>query len=181
MVQSARALPTLVLRILVLAAILFPLVPGPADAVDLQAWDQVIPNAATRFKILPAFGNAAVLDRETQRVWERTAATATPTTWVEAQTHCYTREVGGRMGWRLPTIEELTSLIDPSQPEGAVKLPPGHPFEVGTTNYWSSTTSAGNPDAAWFVRLASGDAQTALKIAPFRSWCVRGGHGHDAH
>jgi hypothetical protein len=71
-------------------------------------------------------------------------------------------------------------LIDPSAPVGVAKLPPGHPFNVGTTNYWSSTTSADNGDAAWFVRLASGGVMTVLKNADFRAWCVRGGHGHDA-
>jgi hypothetical protein len=102
-------------------------------------------------------------------------------TWYEAQRHCYERVVGGRMGWRLPTIEELTSVIDPFGPEVGGKLPPGHPFNVGTTNYWSSTTVADNPATAWFVRLALGEAITVLKVAPFYTWCVRGGRGHDAY
>lgn len=167
---------------MVLALVAGPaLFAGPAHADNLKSWDEIIPDGGKRFKVLKAFNDEAVLDKETQLVWERSAAFGTPTTWVEAQSHCATRVVGGRMGWRLPTIEELTSLIDPSAPEVGAKLPPGHPFNVGTTNYWSSTTRAGNPDVAWFVRLALGEAITVLKIADFRTWCVRGRQGHDGY
>jgi hypothetical protein len=165
-----------------LAVGLVVLAGGPVGAGDLKSWDTVIPDADKRFRILKDFNHEAVLDKETELVWERAAATDTPATWTGAQTHCYRRLVGGRMGWRLPTIEELTSLVDLSVPETAAKLPLGHPFEVGTTNYWSSTTAAHDPGAAWFVRLASGEAQTGAKDENnLRAWCVRGSRGHDAY
>lgn len=181
MLTSRFALPGGGQRALALAVVALSLAGGAADAGDLKSWDAVIPDADKRFKVLKAFNDEAVLDKETQLVWERSAAVETPTTWVQAQSHCYTRVVGGRMGWRTPTLEELTSLIDPAAPEPGAKLPPGHPFNVGTTNYWSSTTTADDADVAWFVRLAIGEALTALKVAPFRAWCVRGSHGHDAY
>lgn len=40
-------------------------------AVPLESCDDKIPNATQRFKILTEFGGAAVLDKETQLVWEQ--------------------------------------------------------------------------------------------------------------
>jgi hypothetical protein len=158
------------------------LVAGPVGAANLQSWDKVMPKANQRFKVLNDFNGEAVLDNESQLVWEQ-SPDKTPRTWVLAQRHCYGKAVGGRMGWRPPTIEELTSLIDPSVEEPSAKLPPGHPFDAGTTNYWSSTTAPDDATAAWFVRLASGDANTGDKTEDqfVLAWCVRGGHGHDAY
>jgi len=49
----------------------------------------------------------------------------------EAQAHCYTWVVGGRLGSRLTTIEELSSLINPSAPFGGAELSPGIPSTSG--------------------------------------------------
>lgn len=38
----------------------------PAGAIPLESWDDKIPNANQRFKVLPEFGGMAVLDKETQ-------------------------------------------------------------------------------------------------------------------
>ena len=81
-------------------------------------WEKKIAGAG-RFKVLPAFGGAAVLDKETGRVWEQSPDSdndpGDKKTWFDALSHCYQRLVGGRKGWRLPTIEELASLVDTSQ------------------------------------------------------------------
>ena len=91
-------------------------------------WEQQI-NGHGRFKVLNEFGGAAVLDKETGRVWEQSPSTdtfcwtasadctgtGTTTTVLDALSHCYQLEVGGRKGWRVPSIEELASLVDTSQ------------------------------------------------------------------
>ena len=41
-----------------------------SEAAPLESWDDQI-NNATRFKVLPEFSNEAVLDKETQLVWQR--------------------------------------------------------------------------------------------------------------
>jgi putative salt-induced outer membrane protein YdiY len=69
------------------------------------SWDQTLP-VATRFIILSNFGSNAVLDRETGLVWERSPAN-TPQTWNSARFQCTDRVVGGRIGWRLPSVHEL--------------------------------------------------------------------------
>jgi hypothetical protein len=92
------------------------------------AWSQTLP-AGQRFVLV--MGGAAVLDKETGLVWEKSPSSR-DSTWLDAQLHCNVNSAGGRFGWRLPVIQELASLIDPSVPEPGPTLPPGHPFTIGT-------------------------------------------------
>jgi len=80
-----------------------------------------------------------VLDRKTGLIWARNANLAGKhLTWEDAITYCQNLKLRNLKGWRLPTQEELSSLVDPSQSVPA--LPSGHPFiNVKTIHYWSST------------------------------------------
>jgi hypothetical protein len=173
-----------------LAAVLVLAAVAPAAAVPLQSWDKLV-NKPGRFKVLSQFGGAAVLDTETGLVWEKAPDPGT-SDWASAVFSCYNAVVGGRFGWRLPAIEELSSLVDPSQggfvgSGGPPPLPAGHPFEnIGAgAVFWALTTDVSNPGVA--LRMAievnsglhgfvSGTAKTQSNI---RRWCVRGGHGPD--
>src|SRR5262245_48320853 len=53
--------------------------------------------------------------------------------------------------WRLPNIREIHSLMDYSR-TGSPGLPLGNPFlNLGSGNYWSSTTNAGQSLQAWSI------------------------------
>ena len=148
---------------------------GPYYATP--SWDQTLP-VATRFIVLSNMGSAAVLDRETGLVWER-SPDGTPRNWQAAHTHCNLRTVGNRMGWRLPTLQELVSLVDPSA--AFPPLPAGHPFTgVQFAFYWSATTLAANALSAWDMSFGDGGAGTFAKGSVDRVWCVRGGQGVDS-
>lgn len=143
-----------------------------------RGWDDQI-NSPVRFQVLDDFAGAAVLDRETGLVWEQSPDTTTRT-WLDAQRSCNTRTVGVRLGWRLPTIQELASLLDPNNPEGNPDLPPGHPFSnVQSSFYWSATTGACNTGCAWDVFLDLGAVNVVDKTFSSHVWCVRGGQGVD--
>ena len=116
-----------------------------------SSWDQILP-AAERFELV--MNNEAVLDRETGLVWQRDTG-ETKYDWYVAQDYCYLLEIGGRKGWRLPTIDELATLIDSSQSSPA--LPAGHSFtNAKSFSYWSSTTLAHDTLAAWRVNFYDG-------------------------
>jgi hypothetical protein len=138
-----------------------------ASEVDLrgvtQNWDKALPandpggpcpSNSSRFTCLS--GGVAVRDNQTGLVWEQSPSTVAYT-WNlgtnsqgslgSAREYCALKMTGGQMGWRLPSLQELTSLVDPSlnDNEGTITLPPGHPFTniVGAFDgYWSSTTTA---------------------------------------
>jgi hypothetical protein len=156
-------------------AALLPAAAFGAGAAGFPTWSQKLP-AKGRFLVLPAFGGDAVLDKETGIVWETEPSTAF-FTWFTAIIHCHTLNVGGRRGWRLPTIEELTSIMDPSQPSF---LPAGHPFTVLADGYWSSTSNAASAANAWVISLDDGSVGNGPgKSISLRAWCVRGAQGFD--
>jgi len=147
-------------------------------AAKPPSWDTKI-NGAGRFKVLSQFNNEAVLDKETGLVWEQSPSTST-FTWFTAQIHCNQLTVGGRLGWRVPTIQELATLVDPNNPGGNPDLPPGHPFNnVQSSFYWSATTSANDTSVAWLVDFGGGGVSTVGKTGVKFVWCVRGGQGVD--
>jgi hypothetical protein len=103
----------------------------------------------------PRFQSAggAILDRLTRLVWTRNADLAGRwTTWNEAfdvLAELNAERLGGKASWRLPTINELESLVDASRHTPA--LPLDHPFECVQEAYWSSTSSGFEPD--WCMAL----------------------------
>ncbi len=140
-----------------------------------RAWSQKLPVSA-RFQLV--LNNAAVLDKETGLVWEKSPDT-TLRTWNDAVYYAYSKNVGGRKGWRLPTVEELASLVDPTQSNPA--LPSGHPFtNVQSNRYWPSTTTVVDTGIVWDVDFSSGNVYSSVKSANNYVWCVRGGQGYDA-
>jgi len=113
----------------------------------MSAWDTKI--NAGRFQVLQDFNNEAVLDKETELVWERQPSNNT-FQWPNARLICAQKGVGGRGGWRLPSFYELASLVDPAVQVGP-QLPAGHPFlQVQAANYWTDTEFA---DQAGFVLI----------------------------
>jgi Protein of unknown function (DUF1566) len=161
---------------------------GPADAVTAAgpyyatpSWDQKLQcdtaSTCPRFIVLSNWSSLAVLDRETGLVWEQSPSTGT-LNWGSAQLHCNELTTGGRLGWRLPTLQELASLVDPTQVDLA--LPAGHPFsnDVQSAPYWSATTDVFGD--AWFLNFGTGGlSRTGKSQIVLRAWCVRGGQGVD--
>ncbi len=142
-----------------------------------DAWDKLLTD--DRFELV--MNGAGVLDHETCLVWEQSPDTTTRT-WTNALLHCFQSEVGGRGGWRLPTIEELASLKDTVNTNPS--LPSGHPFDtnaVQSSFYWSSTTNAFNATFVWGMSFVNGTVNSAPKSNVGLVWCVRGGQGHDAY
>ncbi len=143
-------------------------------------WSQTLPAndgdvttgcGSSRFDCV--LGGAAVLDKETGLVWEQSPDTTTRP-WSSALAYCVSRNVGGRKGWHLPTVEQLASLVDSTQTDPA--LPSGHPFSnVQSSFYWSSTAVANFTTDAWDVHFNNGGVGTNVKTVSEYVWCVRGG------
>ena len=178
------------LQVVLFAMMSVAAIPGVAQTTSngpyyaTPAWDQKLQcdTLATcpRFIVLSNWNSDAVLDRETGLVWERSPSTTSTFTWEDAQTHCNQLNVGNRKGWRLPTIQELASLVDPTQSNPA--LPAGHPFSnvLSFVPYWSATTGATDASRAWVVLFGSGDVVSGFpKSLTGLAWCVRGGQGVD--
>ena len=88
-----------------------------------------------------AVEGAIVTDRLTGLRWQRSANTVGgPTTWSGALDFIRgLNSAAAAFRWRLPTINELESLVDARTCRPA--LPVGHPFVDVRDVYWSATTS----------------------------------------
>jgi hypothetical protein len=169
---------------------MFAVGPRPADAQTIApgpyyatpSWDQTLPSS-TRFIVLSNFNGEAVLDRETGLVWERSPVSALGIGWFDAVSACESLIVVNRLGWRLPSVQELASLVDPTQSNPA--LPPGNPFagiaSVFGSVFWTTTTVETDATAAKAVDFSVGSITQMTKVvlplprSGARFFCVRGG------
>jgi hypothetical protein len=137
------------------------------------SWDRVLP-AAERFRLV--MGGAGVLDLETGLVWEQ-HPDSNFMTHSNAIRLAHDKVVGGRKGWRLPSIEELMTLVDVTQ--SPVRLPAGHPFvppkASGFQSFWTGTVTHFNVDRVWQVDLLTGMAADTTTLNQGQVWLVRGG------
>ncbi len=146
---------------------------------EIGAWSQTLSCESTsncpRFQLV--LNGAGVLDKETGLVWEQSPSTSLAPSWASAIDTCLSMSVGGRKGWRLPTIEELSSLVDPIRENPS--LPAGHPFTIVLSYYFSATTRDDDATLVRGVRFDGGYVGSSSKAAAAFVWCVRGGQGYD--
>ena len=100
-----------------------------------------------------------VTDVRTGLVWQEPPAAATYT-WEQAQAYCRNLSIGGMRGFRLPTLKELLTLVDPVRVRPAIDLrafpntsldwfwtssnrhsagPAAVSFETGASSYFAAT------------------------------------------
>jgi hypothetical protein len=137
---------------------------GTAKGEELRSWSAKIKDARRRFEVLNAFHSMAVLDRETQLVWQQ-SPDVTLRSLAISSAFCNALNVDDRLGWRMPTVQELATLVDPSVHPGPT-LPPGHPFSnvQPDSAYWSSTTGVTNPELQYVVSFQLGEVSEASNV-----------------
>jgi hypothetical protein len=105
--------------------------------------------------------------------------------WTDAALICVTKNVGGRKGWRLPSITELASLIDPTVAPAVPMLPVGHPFtnvqSSSAKGYWSATRNATISYLVWHVFFDNGAVGGNANTVTDYFWCVRGPMNADTY
>lgn len=138
----------------------------------LTANDSGDPCNSSRFTCV--MGGQAVRDNETGLVWEKSPDTVNFRPWASALNSCANRITGGRMGWRLPSVHELSSLMDPSIANPGPRLPQSHPFiNVQSNFYWAATGRSDDSAVAWGANFLEGTVVGDGKPSAHLSWCVR--------
>jgi hypothetical protein len=75
-----------------------------------------------------------------------------------------------RDGWRLPSIEELLTIVDTTKYDPASKIA----FEnIEPESYWSATSNAANASYAWLVHFYAGNYETATQSNHYNVRCIK--------
>jgi pimeloyl-ACP methyl ester carboxylesterase len=121
-----------------------------------------------------------VTDNLTGLMWAKNANLPNGTrTWYQAIDFCNDLNLCGYTDWRLPSVNELESLINANEANSATWLNAQGFTNVQAFDYWSSTTFAYYPDFAWIVYMWSGfvygDGKSNSYYYGYYVWPVRGG------
>jgi hypothetical protein len=144
------------------------------SVISGPGWYQILPSAQ---RFLPVMVGQAVLDVETGLVWEKSPS-PTSLELSMAIAYCADLNLGGRKGWRLPTIEQLASLVDTSV-AGSPKLPSGNPFNnvQGGVGYYYYAVGGYVNFHTGTVIVTTDIGCTDGSCGNTFQWCVRSGYG----
>ncbi len=117
--------------------------------------------------------STTALDTRTGLTWQLAAPTAQPD-WSSAAAYCTndTPQLAGS-GWRLPSLTELQTIVDDSQPSGSVTIDPTIFLGQPAAPFWTSSPDVNSPGQYWFVDFSSGFTASALATTPTYVRCVR--------
>ncbi len=118
-----------------------------------------------------AKGDGTVIDQTNDLVWQA-ADDSQPRSWADAAAYCRNLTLNNKSSWRLPTKEELNSIVDQERkPAIDTKY-----FKINGLRYWTSTVYDDNPSLKCFIFFPTGATACADKINTFLARCVRNAH-----
>ena len=117
-------------------------------------------------------GDGTVTDQCTGLMWQKLNGNdGIGLNWCSALDYCENLELAGHDDWRLPNMRELESLVDYGRFAPAIHSI----FSALSAVYWSSTSSAGNRNYAWYVYFFDGDVGQEDKDMALYVRAVRSG------
>ncbi len=131
--------------------------------------------------------NEIVTDHITNLVWQDNSDVTNTKPWVvqasfeskaytdtfgnTANTYCSDLVLNSQTDWRVPTIEELSTIIDYTQEDNAIFSTFKY---LATTQYWTNTSRSGFNNYAWYINFTDGSTNVAFKNVFNSLRCVRG-------
>jgi hypothetical protein len=115
--------------------------------------------------------DGTITDITTDLMWMQTETRAM--TWEKALAFCEDLVLAGYSDWRLPTVQELSRLVDDSRQEPSIDT--GYFPGCRPSVYWSSTTHTLYPGSAWQVSFDDGRVLGGPKGRRHYVRAVRGG------
>ncbi len=115
-------------------------------------------------------GDGTIKDTKTGLMWQKEGSQESMSQ-KEAEKYCQKSDVGGHKDWRLPTVEELTSIVDYKKYNPAIN----DVFKCKSDWYWTATDYAGSAGIAWIVGFFTGlvnwgDRGSGYYVRPVRQY-----------
>jgi len=115
-------------------------------------------------------GNGTVSNQVNGLVWQQTPDWQTRE-WSAAITYCTNLTLAGKKDWRLPTLKELSTLIDTTRSAPAIDTT--YFMMTQGMRYWTVSTYDDNPELKCFVYFYNGTKACSDKSNEFLVRCVR--------
>jgi len=128
-----------------------------------------------RYLIILIAISATLIASDTVKIasleWQdNSQAKSTKLNWQDAKTYCQELSLTDYNDWRLPTIQELQSIVDISRYDPAIKR--GF-SSVASSYYWSSSEDVSGAKRAWVVDFKYGYKNFRTKTNENFVRCVR--------
>ena len=126
---------------------------------------------AQSFTVQKISSKEVVLDNNTGLMWQQTIFMYI--SWDDAVSYCNDLSYAGYSDWRLPSPQELLTIVDNSQRTPAINTTyfPDTPW---SSDFWSSSTDQSDTDYAWYVDFDDGYVGLVSKTDTSHVRCVRG-------
>jgi hypothetical protein len=130
---------------------------------------ELVPASPFAYRDYSKSGNI-VEDHWTNLEWQDNEE-ASKRTWTNAIAYCEALTLGGKSDWRLPTINELESIVDYDKDRPAI----ADEFTTMISGHseWSSTTYANNTSLVWVLKPKFGTITDRRKSEKQYTHCVR--------
>lgn len=109
-------------------------------------------------------------DLKTRLFWQRLVPVGV-FSLAAAEQYCADLQLANQSDWRLPSMQELQTVVDESRANPAID-PVVFPATPGE-GFWSATRWAGTPQLAWRVDFERGSAAYDTATISYRVRCVR--------
>ncbi len=121
--------------------------------------------------------STCITDRMTMLTWQRTPTTST--SLQDAQTQCANLNEAEAFGWRLPSVNELETIVDddphPDSLTGAPKVAidaNAFPETDTSSPFWTSSLVSGSANYGWVVSFTDGSSAKLQTNYPALVRCV---------
>lgn len=123
-------------------------------------------------RVFPSQQHVAVVDAHNGLMWAADDVTQEPVTFAEAEKACANLRLLGHSDWRLPTMQELGTVVDYTRCEPAVDT---DLHRIKSAAYWTSTKAAWSAGVRWLVGFYGGyggyyDEDSRARVRAVRSW-----------
>ena len=144
---------------------------GKIKAITCPSPDQPLAQDGSYSMYPPSFtvnGDATVTDNNTFLIWQQGIGNLYGT-WDQAFAYCANLTFAGHTDWRLPSRNELASIVDYGKFDPALNA--SIFTQSGSINHWSSSQDS---TGAWMINFGNGAIQHQSKSVGAYPKCVRG-------
>lgn len=138
---------------------------GNKDAKETIADNRILARIK-QYEIRNIGEDKVVFDHQTGLMWQKDYEEKQD--WEKAMEYAKNLKYAGYSDWRLPTLDELSTLVDEATPSEVASCFPGMPSE----GFWSSSLDVDDTTLAWRVKFDYNNIQSKDKDYEYFVRCV---------